>query len=59
MTEPTQTIVVRLRQDQYLQLERKFSKAVVTDQTSPAQAGYQLGIEAVLKELRNGFVLED
>jgi hypothetical protein len=33
-------------------------RPIVTAETTAHQAGYQLGIAAVLKELRNGYVVE-
>ena len=58
MPEQNIVTVVRLRQDVYLSLESKLPKPVVTDNTSPLQAGYQLGVQAVLKLLREGFTQE-
>lgn len=58
MTNITRTSVVRLNRELYLKLEQKFSKLVVNEQTTSFQAGYALGIEAVLKELRNGYTVE-
>lgn len=57
MTNPTPVEVVRLQHDIYLKLEQKLSKTFVTDATTPLWAGYALGVEAVLKELRNGLVV--
>ncbi len=50
--------VVRLAPDVYRQLESKMYRPIVTAETTAHQAGYQLGIAAVLKELRNGYVVE-
>lgn len=47
--------VVRLTQEQLAELEKKLPPPVVTNSTSDLMAGYQLGIQTVLKELRNGF----
>lgn len=49
----------RLEHDQYLELSRKFSTPFVNNETSALQAGYQLGVQAVLQALREGFVIED
>lgn len=46
----------RLREDQYLALERKMIQPVVSSNTTELQAGYALGVQTVLKELRDGFV---
>ncbi len=40
-----------------MQLEKKFSRPIVTDATTPIGVGYALGVEAVLKEIRNGITL--
>lgn len=57
MTTQTKT-VVRLEQEVYAQLEAKLSRLVVTTTTTPLEAGFQLGVQAVLKELRNGYVIQ-
>lgn len=49
-------VVTRLHTDVYLELEKKVGVTLVTAATTPLQAGYQLGIQAVLKELRVGYV---
>lgn len=58
-TEPaTDTrVVVRLEASIYAKLEQKLSRTVVTAETTPITLGYSMGVEAVLKELRNGFVV--
>ena len=56
MTSPT-TEYARLPQHVYDELERKVGGVVVNQITTDLQAGYMLGIQAVLKELRNGFVV--
>lgn len=56
-TEPTKA-VVRLSPEVYRQLEAKMYRPIVTAETTAHQAGYQLGVAAVLKELRNGYVVE-
>ncbi len=50
--------VIRLDLNQYLELERKvLSDVIVTEKTTDIHAGYQLGIQKVLRELRAGFVI--
>jgi hypothetical protein len=56
-TQPNQ-IITRLASDVYRQLERKFSKPIVTTATTPIEVAYQLGVQAVLQELRNGFTID-
>ena len=56
-TEPTKA-VVRLSPEVYRQLEAKMYRPIITAETTAHQAGYQLGVAAVLKELRNGYVVE-
>lgn len=61
MTNPTITEtrhIVRLQPELYQKLETKLSRTIVTSSTSAIEVGYQLGVEAVLKELRNGYVME-
>jgi hypothetical protein len=58
MSEQKIEYVVRLRPDVYASLEKQLPRPVVTDNTSPLQAGYQLGVQAVLKLLREGFTQE-
>lgn len=61
MTKPTVPIevrqLVRLTPEVYASLENLFPKPVVTDNTSAHQAGYQLGIQAVLTALRKGYAV--
>jgi len=59
MTNTTTREVVRLQSDLYLKLEQKLSRTIVTTDTTPITAAYALGVEAVLKELRNGFVVKE
>ena len=50
--------VFRLDPISYEQLERKvLSDVVVSDKTTDIQAGYMLGIQKVLRELRVGFTI--
>lgn len=53
----TETVVVRLSKPVYEVLENKFSKLIVTSATTAHEAGYQIGVQAVLKELRSGYVV--
>lgn len=55
---PTIKEVVRLQHEVYLKLEAKYSRPLVNDSSTPISIGYYLGIEAVLKELRNGITME-
>jgi hypothetical protein len=55
--QPAPINMVRLTPEVYLDLEKKFKGPLVTDSTSPTQAGYQLGIQAVLYALRSGYVV--
>ena len=59
-TNPKQTesLIVRLTPEVYAVLESKLSKLIVTEATTPIQVGYQLGVQAVLKELRAGYVIQ-
>lgn len=51
-------VTFRLSREAYLQLERQMlSDVVVTDKTTDLQAGYMLGIQKVLKVLRDGFTI--
>lgn len=56
MTSPT-IEYARLPQHVYESLEAKMAGPVVNQVTTDLQAGYMLGVQAVLKELRNGFVV--
>lgn len=57
-TKPETRYIVRLQPELYQKLETKLSRTIVTSSTSAIEVGYQLGVEAVLKELRNGYVME-
>lgn len=57
MTTQTQ-VIVRLEPAVYATLEAKLSKLVVTSSTTELEAGFQLGVQAVLKELRTGYVVQ-
>lgn len=50
-------VVTRLEPDVYAALEANVPPPNVTTTTTELQAGYQLGIQTVLKLLRDGFVI--
>jgi len=51
-------LIVRLSPEQYRVLERRIlSDVIVSDKTTDIQAGYMLGIQKVLRELREGFTI--
>ena len=56
--EQKELIVVRLRPDMYNDLERKCKTLVINEATTPLQAGFALGVESVLRMLRNGYTIE-
>lgn len=56
MTSPT-IEYARLPEHVYKELEGKLASPVVNQVTTDLQAGFMLGVQAVLKELRNGFVV--
>lgn len=47
----------RLNQEVYEALERQVGRVLVTRETTDLQAGYQLGVQAVLQLLRDGYVI--
>lgn len=50
--------IYRLTPEVYTALENKIlSNVLVNDKTTEIQAGYMLGIQKVLKELRDGFTV--
>lgn len=49
---------VRLDPEELDALRRKLPRPAVTADTSPLQAGYQLGVQQVLELLRDGWVIE-
>jgi len=54
MTEQT---IARLDPTQYQALEKQLPPPVVTNATTELMAGYQLGVQAVLKTLREGYTV--
>lgn len=58
-TKPTQVLTItRLNPALYAKLEQKFSRPIVLSTTTAHEAGFQLGVQAVLQELRNGYTTE-
>lgn len=53
-----QVVVTRLTQDQYKVLEKQVQGISVNTATTEIQAGYMLGVQAVLLILRAGFTHE-
>lgn len=51
------TDLYRLTPEVYAKLERQCVPPAVVSGTSPIEAGYKLGVQAVLKLLREGFSL--
>jgi len=49
--------IVRLDPTQYRQMEKALPPPSVTNATTELMAGYQLGVQAVLKTLREGFTI--
>lgn len=47
----------RLTTEVYQDLERKVGQVMVTRETTDLQAGFQLGVQSVLKLLREGYVI--
>lgn len=50
--------VYKLDRDAYEELESIFSRPYVTNDTTDIQAGYQLGVQAVLNKIREGIPVE-
>lgn len=50
--------VFKLDRDAYEKLESIFSRPYVTNDTTDIQAGYQLGVQAVLNKIREGIPVE-
>ena len=50
--------VVRLNTDVYNAFSKQFNRVHVDDNTSPLQAGFQLGIQKVLEALRKDIVVK-
>lgn len=60
MANPKQSeeVIIRLQSDVYRQLEQSMPTPAVTTQTTELQAGFALGIQYVLKHLREGFTVQ-
>lgn len=58
-TKPTREVkqLVRLTDEQYQALKRQLPPNVVTAQTTPTQAAWQLGVAHVLELLKDGYVV--
>ena len=56
MTTKEQTLT-RLNQEVYAALEKQLPQPHIDPNTSPQQAGFLLGVQAVLKKLREGYVV--
>lgn len=50
--------VISLPLEIYHKIEKQFPRPGVTSTTSEIEAGYMLGVQAVLKVLREGHVVE-
>lgn len=55
--KPDTEVVIRLQQDVYKQLEDSLPAPVVSANTTDQQVSFALGIQYVLKKLREGFVV--
>lgn len=55
---PKITEVVVLNKDIYKKLEDQLPAPAPTGTTTEIQAGYMLGVQYVLKKLREGFVIQ-
>lgn len=49
--------VVRLSREQYIALEKSVSFLGVTEKTTATETAYQMGVQNVLKKLRDGFTM--
>lgn len=56
-TKAKEVVVHRLTQEVYKHLEGQMPAPFVNQQTTDVQAGFALGIQYVLKQLREGFVV--
>lgn len=57
MTNPTlQQTLVRLTPEVYKDLEKQVRRLTVNSTTTPLEAGYALGVQDVLRLLRDGYV---
>lgn len=58
MPNQSQETLFRLTAEVYAQLERKHTRLSVSATTTPIEAAFQLGVQAVLRDLRNGYRIE-
>jgi hypothetical protein len=58
VVEKRQLIVHRLSEEVFQQLVKKFPPPMVNNETSAHHAGYLLGIQQVLKVIREGIVTD-
>lgn len=49
--------VHRLTKESYEQLEKQVSNAGVNSQTTPTEAAFKLGVQYVLQQVRQGWVI--
>lgn len=57
MAEPEKVEVIVLTKVQYEKLEKQLPMPVPNSSTTEIQAGYHMGIQHILKLLREGFVI--
>lgn len=53
------TTVTRLSPEVYAELAKQFPTLHINEQTTPVQVAFSLGVEKVLKKLREGLVVGD
>ena len=56
-SKPQERQIIRLDRETYDALARQFGNPVATASTTPIQAGYLMGVQDVLRVLREGFVV--
>lgn len=56
-TKAKEVVVHRLTQEVYKHLENQMPAPFVSTATTEIQAGFALGVQFVLKQLREGFVV--
>lgn len=56
-TEKRVVDMVRLSYEQFSALEKKVGRIGVGNQTTQLEVAFQLGVQSVLKELRDGYVV--
>jgi hypothetical protein len=57
VADPNPKAIVRLNTEVYKSLEKQLPPCVVTERTTEHYAGYLLGIQHVLKLLREGYTV--